>query len=71
MGPGPVLLISREITIKEYPPFIKADKTPDPALSIRLILLSVEVSVDDRKGMKDLLQDLVKEQGIHGGVVSH
>jgi hypothetical protein len=59
------------MTIKEYPPFIKADKASDPPLSICLILLSIEVGVDNRKGAEDLLQDLIKEQGIHGGLVLH
>jgi hypothetical protein len=71
MGPGPVLLIRREITIKEYPPFIKADKTRDTSFSVCLILLSIEVGVDNGKGMEDLLQNLVKEQGIHGSSVVH
>jgi hypothetical protein len=71
MGPGPVFLVWWEITIKEYPPFIKPDKTPDPPLAVRLILFPIEVGVDNGKGMKDLAQDLVKEQGIHGSRVLH
>jgi hypothetical protein len=65
MGPGPVLLLRGEMAIEEYLPLIKAHKSPDPPLSIRPIFLCIKVNIADGKGIEDLLQDGIKELGIH------
>jgi hypothetical protein len=65
MDPRPVLLLRREVTIKEDLPLIEAHKSPDPPLPIWPIFLCIEVNVADGKGIEDLLQDGIKEMGIH------
>jgi hypothetical protein len=65
MGPGPVLLLRREMAIEEDLPFIEAHKSPDPPLSIRPVFLCGEVGVADGKCIEDLLQDGIKETGVH------
>jgi hypothetical protein len=69
MGPGPVLLLRREMAIEEDLPLIEAHKSPDPPLSIRPVFLCGKVGVADGKCIEDLLQDVIKETGVHNVIV--
>jgi hypothetical protein len=53
------------MAVKEDLSLIEAHKSPNPPLSIRPVFLCIKVNITDGKGIEDLLQDGVKEMGIH------